>query len=104
MPRSATSIERGLAPTTELRRLQYAEDDRRGVGQRSRAVLAPEFARVFAAEILDHADLDGLVARLPGEGIAALMCAEREPQACHRSLIAARLATEHGAAVIDLLP
>src|SRR5690348_8719072 len=32
-----------LAPTTELRRLQYAEDDRRGVGKRSRRELAPAY-------------------------------------------------------------
>jgi uncharacterized protein (DUF488 family) len=32
-----------LAPTTELRRLQYREDARLGVGRRSRAALAPEY-------------------------------------------------------------
>jgi hypothetical protein len=31
--------DRELAPTTELRQLQYAEDDRRGVGKRSRVEL-----------------------------------------------------------------
>ena len=30
-----------LAPTTELRRLQYAEDDRQGVGKRSRRESSP---------------------------------------------------------------
>ena len=47
-----------LAPTTELRQLQYAEDERRGVGKRSRVELAPEYARRYVAEILDAADLD----------------------------------------------
>src|SRR6187431_2805248 len=32
-----------LAPTTELRQLQYAEDERRGVGKRSRDALAPAY-------------------------------------------------------------
>ena len=32
---------RDLAPTTELRQLQYAEDARVGVGKRSRVELAP---------------------------------------------------------------
>ena len=36
-----------LAPTTELRELQYREDDRRGEGKRSRTVLAPEYARAL---------------------------------------------------------
>ena len=47
---------RELAPTTELRRLQYAEDDRRGVGKRSRRELAAEYARRYTTEILDRAD------------------------------------------------
>src|SRR5436305_13518304 len=34
---------RELAPTTELRQLQYAEDARRGEGKRSRTELAPEY-------------------------------------------------------------
>ena len=93
-----------LAPTTELRRLQYAEDDRRGVGKRSRTELAPAYRERYTAEILDRVDLEPLVAALPSEGAAALLCVERDPEACHRSLIAARLAAEHGLEVTHLLP
>src|SRR4051812_50058104 len=46
-----------LAPTTELRHLQYREDDRLGVGKRSRTELAPEYRHRYTAEILDVADL-----------------------------------------------
>src|SRR2546421_10652283 len=81
-----------LAPTTELRRLQYAEDARRGVGKRSRVELAPEYVRRYTAEILDRADLASLAERTR----FALLCVERDPEACHRSLIAARLRAEHG--------
>lgn len=93
-----------LAPTTELRQLQYREDDRAGVGKRSRARLAPEYARRYVAEILDPADLDSLLAALPADGVAALLCVERDPEACHRSLIAERLSSEHGLRTLDLLP
>jgi uncharacterized protein (DUF488 family) len=89
-----------LAPTTELRQLQYAEDARQGVGKRSRAELAPAYAEGYTREILDQADLDSLVERLPG----ALMCVERDPEACHRSLVAARLRSEYGVDVVDLRP
>ena len=89
-----------LAPTTELRQLQYAEDARQGVGKRSRSELAPEYVERYTSEILDPVDLTSLVERLPG----ALMCVERDPEACHRSLVAARLASEHGVDVIDLRP
>jgi uncharacterized protein (DUF488 family) len=93
-----------LAPTTELRRLQYAEDDRRGVGKRSRTELAPAYRDRYIAEILDRVDLEPLVASLPSDGAAALLCVERDPEACHRSLIAARLAAEHAVEVTHLLP
>jgi uncharacterized protein (DUF488 family) len=91
-----------LAPTTELRRLQYAEDDRLGVGKRAREELAPEYRRRYLSEILDHVDLGELVAELPDDGAGALFCGEREPEACHRSLIAERVAAEYGLPVTHL--
>jgi uncharacterized protein (DUF488 family) len=93
-----------LAPTTELRRLQYREDARQGVGKRSRVELAPEYSERYTREILDDVDLSGIVAELPAVGAAALMCVERDPEACHRSLIAERLAAEHGVQVVHLRP
>jgi uncharacterized protein (DUF488 family) len=94
---------RELAPTTELRRLQYREDDRLGEGKRSRTVLAPEYRRRYVHEILDGVDLDAFAASLPREHASALLCVERDARACHRSLIAERLADEHGARVVDLV-
>ena len=93
-----------LAPTTELRRLQYAEDGRQGVGKRSRVQLAPEYTRRYTAEVLDQVDLAPLAKTLPADGAAALLCVERDPEACHRSLIAQRLEAEHGLAVTHLRP
>jgi uncharacterized protein (DUF488 family) len=93
-----------LAPTTELRQLQYAEDARQGVGKRSRVTLAPAYVERYTREILDHADLEALVAELPSDGAAALMCVERDPEACHRSLIAARLDDEFGVAISHFRP
>jgi uncharacterized protein (DUF488 family) len=93
-----------LAPTTELRHLQYAEDDRQGVGKRSRRELAPEYTRRYTTEILDRADLTAIVSALPGSGTAALLCVERDPEACHRSLIAERLAEQHHVTIGHLMP
>ena len=93
-----------LAPTTELRHLQYAEDERQGVGKRSRVELAPAYVERYTREILDAFDLEELVASLPGDGASALMCVERDPEACHRSLVADRLAAEHGLDVQHLRP
>jgi uncharacterized protein (DUF488 family) len=92
-----------LAPTTELRQLQYEEDARRGEGKRSRTILAPEYARLYTEEILDRADLGPIVKWL-GASSAALLCVERDPEACHRSLIAARLERDWGFSVKHLRP
>ena len=93
-----------LAPTTELRQLQYRDDERQGVGKRSRRQLAREYRDRYIAEILDRADLDAVVAELPTDRATALMCVERDPEACHRSLIAERLAAQYGVAEIHLRP
>jgi uncharacterized protein (DUF488 family) len=93
-----------LAPTTELRQVQYAEDARRREGKRSRTVLAPEYATRYAREILDHAPLEPIVAELPSAGASALFCVERDPEACHRSLIAERMAAMSGVQVGHLRP
>lgn len=90
-----------LAPTTELRELQYAADERKGEGKRSRSLLAPEYVERYEAEILDPADLEPLVNWI-GSSKAALLCVEHDPEACHRSLIAARLRRDYGFAVEDL--
>jgi uncharacterized protein (DUF488 family) len=93
-----------LAPTTELRRLQYQEDARLGVGKRSRSELAPEYVARYTAEVLDAVDLGPIVDTLPTDATAALLCVERDPEACHRSLVADRLAAEFGLAVTHLRP
>jgi uncharacterized protein (DUF488 family) len=95
---------RELAPTTELRELQYREDERLGVGKRSRAELAPAYVERYTKEILDGVDLAPIVAELPVEGAAALFCVEADPEACHRSLISARLAEQFGVSVTHLRP
>jgi uncharacterized protein (DUF488 family) len=93
-----------LAPTTELRHLQYAEDARQGVGKRSREVLAPEYRERYIREILDRADLRAVVDELPADGAGALLCVERDPEACHRSLVAERIHRRFHTPVEHLLP
>jgi len=93
-----------LAPTTEMRHLQYRDDERQGVGKRSRVRLSPEYVRVYTEEVLDHAPLELLVERLPVHGIGALLCVEATAEACHRSLAAERLAARFGFEVVHLEP
>ena len=95
---------RELAPTTELRRLQYREDARLGVGKRSRAELAPEYRERYTKEILDRVDLAPIVAAMPADAASALFCVERDPEACHRSIVAERLAAEFGVPISHIVP
>jgi uncharacterized protein (DUF488 family) len=93
-----------LAPTTELRHLQYAEDARQGVGKRSRAELAPAYVERYTRERLDHVALAPIVEDMPEDGASALLCVERDPAACHRSLAADRIASEFGLPLEHLRP
>jgi uncharacterized protein (DUF488 family) len=95
---------RELAPTTELRQLQYAEDALQGVGKRSRSKLAPAYRTGYTRQILDRADLEELVTEIPERGTASLFCVEADPEACHRSIVAERLHARHGIEVAHLRP
>jgi uncharacterized protein (DUF488 family) len=92
-----------LAPTTEMRQLQYREDERKGEGKRSRTELASEYVSRYTEEVLDRVEMEPIV-RFVGGQRAALLCVERDPEACHRSLIAARLEREFGVGVTHLKP
>ncbi len=66
--------------------------------------LAPAYVREYTEEILDLVGLPTVVSRLPVHGLGALMCVETSAAACHRSLVAARLAERFDLQVIDLDP
>jgi uncharacterized protein (DUF488 family) len=95
---------RELAPTTELRQLQYREDARLGVGKRSRNELAPEYRRRYLEEILSRVDLGRLIDDMPTSTMTSLLCVERDARACHRSLIAERLVDDFRVSVAHLAP
>jgi len=93
-----------LAPSTELRQLQYREDDRLRVGKRSRVELAEEYRRRYLEEVLDRVYLGAILESLPDDATSALLCVERDARACHRSLIAARLQGQYGVLTVNLVP
>jgi uncharacterized protein (DUF488 family) len=67
-------------------------------------VLDPGYVTGYVHEILDRADLDALVAQMPADRSTALLCVEADPEACHRSLLAERLAERHGLPVAHVRP
>jgi uncharacterized protein (DUF488 family) len=90
-----------LAPTTSMREAQYEADAAKDEGKRSRVVLSEAYVERYTEEILDRADLDKLV-RFIGRSTPALFCVEREAAACHRSLVAARLARDYDFRIVNL--
>jgi uncharacterized protein (DUF488 family) len=92
-----------LAPTTAMREAQYREDAHRGEGKRSRTTLAPVYCRLYTEQILDPADLSPLI-EMTVDRSPALLCVERNADACHRSLIAERLRLEADVSIRNLDP
>ncbi len=96
---------RDLAPTPEIRQKQKDADQAERVAKRKRDELSPTFITAYEEEILADFDPKSFLAELP-EGVKtiALLCVEREPAACHRSLVAEKLSQATGADIIHLKP
>jgi uncharacterized protein (DUF488 family) len=96
---------RNLAPKPALRQIQAQTDHAQGVVKRQRSTLGDVFIEGYRKESLAAFDGRKFVGQLPGEAqTVALFCVEREPTACHRSLLAERLRDELGVEVVHLLP
>jgi uncharacterized protein (DUF488 family) len=96
---------RELAPPEEVRAAQAAADARDRIAKRQRTRLSEEFIRDYRQQCLSKLDSEAFV-RSYCEGCRApvLFCVEREPQACHRWLLADRLAADLGVSVEHLMP
>jgi uncharacterized protein (DUF488 family) len=95
---------RDLAPSPEVRAAQQAVDKAEKVAKRQRVGLSAPFIASYTAHVLDDFDPADLLAELGAAHIVAFCCVERDPAACHRSLLTARLSTITGADVEHLTP
>jgi len=94
---------RELAPPPELRRRQTEADKTEHTAKRKRLALSDAFIAAYRQELLSQLDSRRFVDGLGAEArVVALFCVEREPGACHRSLLAERLQNDLGA-VIELV-
>jgi hypothetical protein len=94
-----------LAPSATTRSQQHAADAAAHTAKRSRAILSPAFIEAYHRERLDNFDAAAFLSDLgSGARVVALFCVEREPAACHRSLLAERLIHDLGVTVIHLTP
>ncbi len=96
---------RELAPAPALRQRQAEADKAEGTAKRKRTALGEVFIEGYRAERLSTFDSGQFVAQLGSEvRTVALFCVEREPAACHRSLLAGRLRQDLGIQVLHLMP
>jgi len=94
-----------LAPTTAVRQIQYDADKANKVAKRKRTTLGQAFINAYQVEILADFEPQSLLDDLEtGAQVVALFCVEREPDACHRSLVAAKLQKELGLEIENILP
>ena len=96
---------RELAPTPALRQRQTQADLAAGIAKRKREVLGEAFISGYLQERLSTFDSRKFVEQLgPEARTVALFCVEREPAACHRSILATKLQLELGLSVVHLTP
>jgi len=92
-----------FAPSAAVRRAQTAADAHAGVAKRDRTQLGSAFEAAYVEDCLADFDAERFLSDIGSGAPVCLFCVEREPRACHRSLVADRLART-GATVEHLLP
>ena len=96
---------KNLAPTKTVRDKQTEADKATKTAKRMRRELGDAFIEAYHSECLVAFDPIGLLSDFqPDTQVVALFCVEREPKACHRSLLANKLATVLNLEVEHILP
>lgn len=93
-----------LAPSDELRGEQAQADKQTHTARRKRTELSEQFVAGYEESVLAGFDPAQFIADLAPAHVVALLCVEREPTACHRSLLAGYLHKTLGVPVHHLTP
>lgn len=93
-----------LAPTNEIRQMQKDADKANGESKKQRTTLGPVFKSEYLKQILEPFDIDKLANELIDNGAKNIVffCVEEHASACHRSLVAQKLATTLNCEIINL--
>lgn len=94
-----------LAPSAAVRGAQHDADASLGIAKRSRTELGPAFRERYFQECISDLDASQLLSdTLEGAKRPVFFCVERQPKACHRSLLTDELARQTGLPVEHLVP
>ena len=93
-----------LAPTNDIRQKQKDSDKANGETKKQRQVLGEVFKKEYISQILDTHDTEQLAHELENKGVqnVVFFCVEQNACACHRSLVAEKLARILKTTVINL--
>ncbi|MCK5342470.1 MAG: DUF488 domain-containing protein [Candidatus Heimdallarchaeota archaeon] len=95
---------KALAPPPEIRSIQREVDQVNHTQKRQRTTMSWKFIDTYKKQVLNRFDFEALFEQLPEDSKnIALFCVEREPSACHRSIVAKRLSDVYGAHVEDII-
>ena len=94
-----------LGPTKTVRDKQAAADKKTKTAKRKRTALGEAFIEAYYTECLAEFEPQNLLDELESDTkVVALFCVETAPEACHRSLVADKLAKTLDLEVEDILP
>ncbi|MBQ2375368.1 MAG: DUF488 domain-containing protein [Bacteroidales bacterium] len=93
-----------LAPTNEIRQKQKDVDKHNGESKKQRLVLGNVFAFEYNKQILNNFDIDALIKKFENRNVnnIVLFCVEEHAAACHRSLVAKKMAEKLNCEIINL--
>ncbi len=94
-----------LGPTKTVREKQAAADKATKTAKRKRTELGEAFIEAYQTECLAGFEPKSLLDELESDArVVALFCVETAPEACHRSLVADKLAKTFNLEVENILP
>lgn len=78
-----------LAPTKEIREIQLTFDKQHNVKQSERDSVCRDYVEAYTGQILDTFNFTAFLAELKESGAqnVVLFCVEKNPYACHRSIV-----------------
>ena len=97
---------RELAPSPSLRKRQQEADEAMGVPKRKRTALGEVFIAGYHERLCGFDSRKFIESLGSNTRVTALFCVERDPQACHRSILVERLQKDLPAEieVVHLMP
>jgi len=94
-----------LSPTPEIRSLQKIADKESNINKKNRYMLCDKFIEKFKSDMLSATSPDHFMNKYClNHSKIVLLCVERNPLSCHRSLVADWLREKQELEIIHLVP